>query len=89
MADLFATGRIVDLIIALVVLEALTVLVLSRLAPRSMDFLALLPTLASGLLLLLALRAAIAGLGWQLIAAPLALALIAHLVDLRVRWRRR
>lgn len=89
MADLFATGRIIDLIIALVVLEALALLGLRRLARRPSDVLALLPTLASGLLLLLALRAAIADLEWQLIGAPLALALVAHLVDLRVRWRRR
>jgi hypothetical protein len=87
MADLFATGRIIDIILALVVLECVAVVAAYRLGLAGVRPRALLPTLASGLLLLLALRAAIADAGWILIAAPLTLALVAHVIDLAERWR--
>jgi hypothetical protein len=44
--------------------------------------------LASGALLLLALRAAIADTWWGWIALPLSLALVTHIIDLGQRWRR-
>jgi hypothetical protein len=71
------------------VLEIAVLIALHRLTglgPRPKD---ILPTLLSGLLLMLALRAAIADLGWQFIALPLSLALATHLIDLARRWRRR
>jgi hypothetical protein len=88
-AELFHSGRIIDLIILLVVVETATLLLLHRLTDRGPRPVAVLPTLASGLLLMLALRASIADLRWELIALPLTLALLAHLVDLRQRWRER
>lgn len=44
--------------------------------------------LAAGAFLLLALRAALAGAGPVWIAASLLGALVAHLADLALRWRR-
>ena len=44
--------------------------------------------LLSGIFLLLALRAALAGSVWPWVPAALLAALIAHLMDLRHRWRR-
>ncbi|NEX18092.1 MAG: hypothetical protein C1943_16155 [Halochromatium sp.] len=87
MADLFHSGRIIDIIILLVVLEIAALLSLHRITGRGPKPQALLPTLASGLLLMLALRAAIADLRWEFIALPLTLALITHLTDLVQRWR--
>lgn len=89
MSDLFASGRIVDLILGLVVLEAALLYIYRRLTGRGPRLRSLLPTLASGALLLLAMRLTIAGLWWGLIALPLALALITHGLDLAGRWRER
>jgi len=79
------SGRIVDLILLLVVLEALGLAWWLR---GRGGILPLLPNLAAGACLLLALRAALVGAGWPWIAAPLAASLAAHLADLGTRLRR-
>lgn len=79
------SGRIVDLILALVVLEALGLAWWLR---GRGGVLPLAPTLVAGACLLVALRAALAGAGWAWIAAALAGALAAHLADLGIRLRR-
>jgi len=89
MEGLFASGRIVDGILLLVALEALLLLWLSR---RTAPFAglsrpALLATLASGAALMLALRAALAGSPWSVIAAWMLAGLVAHLVDFGLRIR--
>jgi hypothetical protein len=86
-AELFNNGRIIDLIILLVVIEMAALLLLHRRTGQGPRPKSILPTLASGLLLMLALRAAIAELRWEFIALPVTLALVTHLVDLRQRWR--
>ena len=78
MAELFASGRIVDLILLLMVVEAVVLIAWVR----RMD---LLGNLVAGAALLLALRGALADIWWGWIALCLALALLAHIVDL---WRR-
>lgn len=88
MSALFDSGRIVDLILALVVLEALLLLGTrfrrgGGIAPR-----ALLANLLAGVCLLLALRGALTGADWIWPALFLLLALPAHLIDLHGRWRR-
>jgi hypothetical protein len=87
MNELFATGRVIDLILLLVVLEGLGLALLRRVTARGPLLRDILPTLISGGLLLVALRAAMADASWRLIAVPLLGALIAHLVDLSRRWR--
>ncbi len=79
MADLFASGRIVDAILLLTALEAGALLLLRR-----RDLLA---TLLAGAALLAALRLALAGAEWTWVALALLAALIAHLFDLARRWR--
>lgn len=86
MSELFATGRILDLILILVLLEAPALLMIRRITGRGPRLGELLPTLISGALLLLAVRAALADVWWGLTALPLAGALVAHLVDLARRW---
>jgi outer membrane biosynthesis protein TonB len=88
MAELFASGRIADVAIAILLLEALLFVWLHarrRLGPAPGE---LLPNVAAGLFLLLALRGALVGAGWPWIAASLAAALAAHLADLVRRWPR-
>ena len=88
MSDLLAPVHIVDLILLLVLVEAV---VLLRVHARSGGAISpgpLIANLASGASLLLALRAALGGTGWTWIALALFASLLAHLLDLGLRWRR-
>ncbi len=87
MADLFASGRLVDLILLVVVLEAAALLLYWSRSRRGIAPLDLLPNLCAGAFLLLALRAALAGSGWMVANFFLAAAGLAHLIDVYRRWR--
>ncbi|RAI33033.1 hypothetical protein [Rhodoplanes serenus] len=87
MAELFASGRVIDLVLILVVIEAVGLAVLARLTRRVPQIGTLLPNLAAGACLLLAVRAALAGAAWPWVAAALLAALVAHLADLGTRLR--
>jgi len=82
MEQLFASGRIIDLILVLMVLEYIG---LWLYLGRSVAELGLMGYLLSGAFLLLALRVALADGGWMWIGAFLGAAFIVHLVDLRRR----
>ncbi len=84
MSDWFASGRAIDLVLAVLALEALLFLFLTRGTRRRDLLLALVP----GLFLLLALRASLTGAPWQVIAALVALSLPAHLLDIGRRIRK-
>ena len=85
--DLFASGRIADLILALVVIEAAALLLLYRATGRGIPARQLLPNLAAGATLVMALRSALLDQPWHVTALWLLLALIAHAADLFSRWR--
>lgn len=87
MAALFESGRIVDLILALMILEAAALVALARAFPGRIRLAGLLFNLAAGACLLLALRAVLNDAGWPVAGAWLALALVAHLADLNQRLR--
>lgn len=87
MSELFASGRIVDAILALVVVEGVLLTLLHRRRGVGVAPADLLGVLASGAALLLALRSALVGAPWTATAAWLAVALVAHLVDVARRWR--
>ncbi len=78
----------VDLIVALMVLEAIGLAAYRAWTGRGPPIDQLLPTLLAGMCLFLALRAVLAGLAWPWVAVCLGAALIAHLADLAQRWRR-
>lgn len=86
LAELFLTGRIVDLILALVVVEAVLLFVYRLKTNRGVPFGTIAPNLLSGASLLLALRFALVQAWWGWIAVCLSLALLTHLADLRQRW---
>lgn len=88
MAEMFASGRIVDAVIALMLLEALLLAWLRARRGRGPAPADVLANLAAGLFLLLALRGALVGAAWPWLAASLAAALVAHLADLARRWPR-
>jgi len=82
MEDLISSGRVVDLILAVIVLEALF---LSGLAVRlrwRLPIFGILMNLAAGAALLLALRSVLTDGGWPMTAGWLAAAFLAHLADL-------
>ena len=87
MAELFATGRIVDLILIVVAIEAVCLVLYWRSTRKGVAPTDLLPNLCAGACLLLALRLSLGGAGWQLCCGSLAAAGVAHLVDLTRRWR--
>jgi hypothetical protein len=88
LAALFAGGRIIDLIIAGVCVEAAALLLYRRRTGRGPTGAQLLPNLMAGTCLLLAVRGALAGAWWGWTALPLAGSLAFHLLDLRQRWPR-
>jgi len=88
MADLFAGGQIVDLILLLIGLEAVGLAWLARRRQGGgASVPGLLANLLAGAALLLALRSALTDAEWQATALWLGLAFIAHVFDLWLRLR--
>lgn len=80
LAQLYASGAAVDLVILLLGIEAAWLLASRRMAPVE-----IVTALGPGLLILLALRAAVTGAAWPWIALPLAASFPLHLADLARR----
>jgi len=83
---LFESGRIIDLILALMVVEAVVFFVIAKCKAGRVPFGGLVLNLAAGASLLLALRAVLTGADWRIIGIWLGLAFIAHLADLGFRF---
>jgi hypothetical protein len=86
MTGLFSSGRLIDIVMVITLLEGAFLLTLHRttglgVAPR--DFVL---NMASGLCLMLALRLALSGAGWQVSALCLMAAGGLHAVDIYKRW---
>jgi hypothetical protein len=87
MAELFSSGRVVDGILLLMLIELAALTWLRRGPRRPLSVLELGESLGAGAALLLALRGALLGGPWQRIAPWLIAALIAHLIDLGYRFK--
>lgn len=87
MAELLASGRLVDLIIALVVIEIVVLFLYRALTGRGIALSDLLPNILAGAFLLIALRFALSDAGWMPICLSLTAAGLAHVIDLTRRWR--
>lgn len=88
MSQLFATDRIADLILLVIAIEGGVLLAYWRLTGRGVAPSEFMLNLLSGFCLALALRSALMGAWWGWTTASLALAGLAHAIDLTVRWRR-
>ncbi|KQO74455.1 hypothetical protein [Methylobacterium sp. Leaf88] len=84
MEAFLASGHLVDAILLLVAIEALGLILWSRRA-QGVWPLALLCNLTAGAALMLALRGALTGAGWPVIAGCLAGAGLAHLTEMALR----
>lgn len=89
MQDLFASGRAIDIIVAIMVVEAIALLAYRRTTGRGPSAAETLANLASGAMIMLAVRAALTGSDWTTTAAFLLAAFAAHLADLALRFRTR
>ncbi|MGU3360140.1 hypothetical protein ACLBWX_07395 [Methylobacterium sp. M6A4_1b] len=87
MEAFLASGHLVDAILLLVAIEALGLILWSRRTQGTWP-LALLCNLTSGAALMLALRSALTGAGWTVIAGCLALAGLAHVTEMALRLGR-
>jgi len=87
MESLLTSGRIVDLILILIAIEAVVVVLVARRRGSPRAIAGLLVNLVAGAALLLALRCVLVGSPWQLTASCLALSGLAHGFDLFSRLR--
>jgi hypothetical protein len=87
MESLVRSGHVADVILACLVIEAVALLAWRFATGRGLSPRAVAALLLPGAFLVLALRFALTGVAWPLIAMVLVGALLAHLWDLRGRLR--
>lgn len=87
MAEFLVNSHIIDFILLWTAIEAGLLVAYFNKTGRGVPPLGLLANLVAGGFLMLALRGALVSAQWQWIAAALLGSFIAHLVDLRIRWR--
>jgi hypothetical protein len=78
---------LIDLVIVMTVIESAALAIYHHRTGRGLAPQEFVPTLAAGLALMLAVRAGVTGAGWGVVAAGLAVAGLAHVADVRRRWR--
>jgi len=88
MSALFVSGAIVDLILALVLAEAIAVIAYRFTTGGGPEPIGFVCNLLAGAFLLFALRGALDGAHWTWVAACLSGAFAAHVADLLTRWSR-
>jgi hypothetical protein len=79
MEEFFGSGRAVDVVLLVLMVEAIW------LKMRGNVWADIVPALLPAVLMMIALRAALTGMGWPFVSIPLALAFPVHLYDLRRR----
>lgn len=79
MEQFFASGRAVDVVLVVLVVEALW------LRLRGQKWADILPALLPAIFMMLGLRAALTGMAWPYVSIPLALAFPVHLYDMHRR----
>ncbi|MBI1186167.1 MAG: hypothetical protein GC206_02370 [Alphaproteobacteria bacterium] len=89
MADFIASGRVVDVILIVIAIEALALVLYRRTDRTRFGLVAIALALGPGVFLLLALRAALVGDHWAWVALWLGASFPVHLLDLRRRNLRR
>ncbi len=82
-----ASGHVFDLVIAVLVIEAIAIVYHHRSTGRGVSPADLAGTFVAGLGLLLAARFAVTGWAAEWVGASLVLAFLGHAADLARRWR--
>jgi len=86
MDDFFRSGLLADVILVVMIAEALLLLVYRKATGRGLSPADLFSMLLAGACLVLALRAVLTGSSWPVVALFLVAALVAHASDLYRRW---
>jgi hypothetical protein len=84
--QIITSGRIVDVIVAIMVIEVMVCVVWRWHSARGPSLAEISTMVLAGFFLLLALRVALTSADWRWIALFLLGSLIAHLFDLKLRW---
>jgi len=79
--------HLIDFVIVMTMLEAGALALYHQRTGKGLAPAEYIPVLAAGLALMLAGRAGVSGANWAWVAAGLSVAGLAHLVDVRRRWR--
>lgn len=87
MSGFFASGQVADLVLVVLLLEAVLLWAWHRRTGRGLAPRAILALTLPGVALVLALRLALTGAWWGWIGLVLGLAFLAHMFDLAQRWR--
>jgi hypothetical protein len=82
-----ASGRVADLIAGFMLVELIALSIVYRRTGHGVPPPELAASLAAGMGLLFALRAALVGSGWQRVALWLIVALVGHVLYVTLRWR--
>ena len=86
--SLVSSGRIVDIALAVLVVEVLVIIGVRRVTGSGVATPSLLINAGAGGSLMLALRAALSGSAWTWVATFLVAALVFHAADVAERWER-
>jgi hypothetical protein len=86
--QLLADGTLLEWVVALMVVEAAVLLVWRARTGAGLPTSAVLCVLASGIFLMLAVRAALTSASIESVAGWLLAALVAHVADVLLRWQR-
>jgi len=86
--SLINSGRIVDIMVLFVFVEVLALVAYWRVRQRGIPTIPLLANVGAGGSLMLALGASLKGAGHLVVALCLVAALVFHLTDLALRWKR-
>jgi len=87
LAEFFSSGRAIDVILAVMAIETLLLLIYRRRSRSGPTAAQIVSNLASGAMIMLAVRSALTHSGWELTAMFLLGAFAAHLFDLALRLR--
>ncbi len=86
--DAFNSGRIIEILLVIVLVEAVALLVYWKNTGRGVSPVSLIGMLGAGIFLMLAIRSAIQNSATELLAMWLLLSLVFHVIDLCHRWKR-
>ena len=86
MQSLFESGRVADIVLLVMALEAIAIVTFLR--PSRFNLFALIGNLVGGAALVVALRLALTGGPWPWMAIALVVSMAGHVVDLYMRERR-
>jgi len=88
LSSLISSGRIVDVMIVVVIIEVIALMVYWNRTGRGIPTLPLLANVGAGGSLMLALGSVLKGFDTRVTALCLVSSLIFHLLDLAMRWKR-